>query len=441
MCKSAQLEKFTRSEIYENRPDLVIIEDKVYSASSFRWAHPGGALFVSIFGGRDATLAFQSYHMREFPVEKMRNYCVGSLAETEAVVRPDKEHLELSEKVTKHLKKRTFAPSFQRWKALALFTAALCFEGLFLVKPTTRTFLNSAVLGLLFAWIGLNIQHDANHGAMFKTGALNQICGLAQAWIGGSQIMWLQEHVVLHHLHTGDPSMDPDAQLAPAMRGHFDAPWYPWMMFQKFYLLLAEAGYGIVPLFMAFFEVAAWAHKFEKKYKLSDLAFYPWGLQSLGMHCLFYVRFFVLPFLRTSDDWPVTLAKVTTTIVAGGFYLAFFFFLSHNFDGVNFENGGQPDGSVAYETGFLRQQVNSSSNVAGRILCFFNGGLNYQIEHHLFPRIAHSHYPSIAPIVRDFIRSNNLATYTHFPTVLDNLLSVFSYLDKTGGRSSVTKVA
>ena len=67
-----------------------------------------------------------------------------------------------------------------------------------------RSWLGSAVLGLFFAWIGLNIQHDANHGAMFKNGGWNAVCGLAQHWIGGSQLMWLQEHVVLHHVHTGD---------------------------------------------------------------------------------------------------------------------------------------------------------------------------------------------------------------------------------------------
>ena len=52
----------------------------------------------------------------------------------------------------------------------------------------------------------------------------NSVWGLSQNWIGGSQVMWLQEHVVLHHMHTGDVHMDCDAQLHPAMRGHSRAP-------------------------------------------------------------------------------------------------------------------------------------------------------------------------------------------------------------------------
>ena len=62
-----------------------------------------------------------------------------------------------------------------------------------------------------------------NAGAMFKDGLKNMAWGLSQQWIGGSQVMWLQEHVVLHHMHTGDVHMDPDAQMAPAMRGTIPA--------------------------------------------------------------------------------------------------------------------------------------------------------------------------------------------------------------------------
>ena len=62
-----------------------------------------------------------------------------------------------------------------------------------------------------------------NAGAMFKDGLKNMAWGLSQQWIGGSQVMWLQEHVVLHHMHTGDVHMDPDAQMAPAMRGTISA--------------------------------------------------------------------------------------------------------------------------------------------------------------------------------------------------------------------------
>ena len=430
------LPTFTRREIEETRHDLVIIEDRVYDAARFRWAHPGGAIFVAMFGGRDGTLAFQSYHMREFPHGKMAEYLVGTLDVTEEPVAYDAAHLELSKKLAPVLARRggSFAPRAQVVKASCLMAAAVAVEAWMLWFE--RTWFMSALLGLCFALIGLNVQHDANHGAMFKDGRLNEAWGLAQNWIGGSQLMWLQEHVVLHHMHTGDVDMDPDAQLAPAMRGHSKAAWYPWMRFQQFYFLVLELGYGAVPMFMSFAEVLMWKHKFESKFALSALA-WRWGLQSTALHLLFYVRMLYLPYraaLAAGGGWGdvgTELAKVALTVGVAGGYLAFFFFLSHNFDGVQFVEGAGERGDCAYpeSSGFLKQQAASSSNVAGAKLCALNGGLNYQIEHHLFPRVAHSHYPHIAPIVRDFVLAKG-APYVHFDSVGANLASVFAYLSK-----------
>lgn len=418
-----ELRKYGRAEIAASRHDVLIIEDKIYDAARFRWEHPGGALFISMFGGRDATLAFQSYHMRPFPHKAMKEYLVGEL-DGEAVS-PDPELYELAKLVKPRFSHRGFAPPSQLIKAAVLFVAALALELACLVE---RTWGRSIALGLLFALIGLNIQHDANHGAMFGGSKWkNIVCGLAQGWIGGSQLMWLQEHVVLHHLHTCDVRMDPDAQMSPAMRAHARSPWYPWMIFQKGYLLLLELGYGTVPVFLALIELLCWRHKFDRRYEISHLAL-PWAPQSLALHLLFYFRFLVVPYVQGE------LRKVVATVTAGGFYLAFFFFLSHNFEGVNFVDGGQPDGSAKYVQGqgFLRQQVASSSNVGGPWLCFLNGGLNYQIEHHLFPRLAHSHYPKIAPVVQQYVLGK--VPYVHFDTVQENLRSVFNQLDYLGRR-------
>ena len=115
---------------------------------------------------------------------------------------------------------------------------------------------------------------------MFKDGLKNMAWGLSQQWIGGSQVMWLQEHVVLHHMHTGDVHMDPDAQMAPAMRGYSGSLYLPWMVLQHYYFLLLELGYWVVPNVGHFFEVLAWSHKFE--YPLSRLAPPSWSSSVSG---------------------------------------------------------------------------------------------------------------------------------------------------------------
>lgn len=402
--KDVRVKDMKRHEI---GPDCIIIEDRIYDASRYRWEHPGGPLFVSMFGGRDATLAFQSYHMREFPHENMKDYLVGFLKGD--IVSPDKEHSELS-KLIKPVVGKGCAPTSQLIKAAGIFFAALVVEVTCIYE---RTWARSIILGILFALIGLNIQHDANHGAT------RALFGLSQNWIGGSRVMWLQEHVVLHHLHTGDCEMDPDAQMSPVMRGHEQSPWYPWMAFQHFYLFLLELGYGVVPI-LGIVEIIAWKHKLEEKYKLSELA-KPWRLESILFHLLFYLRFGLIPYLQNE------LPKVVATLVAGGAYLAFFFFLSHNFDGVQFFDNSHPSGQ--FTGSFLRQQAASSSNVGGHSLCFVNGGLNYQIEHHLFPRVAHSFYPKISPIVKQYCEGKKVP-YTHFETIFDNLKGVFYHLQR-----------
>lgn len=408
MCRGVDLKAVcVDMERHDIGSDYFIIEDRVYDASQFRWKHPGGPLFVSMFGGRDATLAFQSYHMREFPHEMMKKYLVGFLKGR--TVSPDKEHAELS-KLIKSVVGKGSAPNSQLVKAACLFVAALVMEVMCFYD---RTWARSIILGILFALIGLNVQHDANHGAT------RALFGLSQNWIGGSRVMWLQEHVVLHHLHTGDYEMDPDAQMAPVMRGHEKSVWYPWMAFQHFYLFLLELCYGVVPV-LGILEIVAWKHKFEEKYKLSELA-KPWRLESIFFHCLFYVRFGVIPYLQNE------LPKVAATIIAGGAYLAFFFFLSHNFEGTQFFGNSHHSGQ--FTGSFLRQQAATSSDVGGPLLCFVNGGLNYQIEHHLFPRVAHSHYPKIAPVVKKFFAMKGIQ-YTHFESILANATSVFKHVKK-----------
>jgi fatty acid desaturase (delta-4 desaturase) len=87
--------------------------------------------------------------------------------------------------------------------------------------------------------------------------------------------------------------------------------------------------------------------------------------------------------------------------VVTGSYLTFFFLISHNYEGVHIQGdttrSSNKDGK---KNSFLYKQITSSSNVGGWWLLQLNGGLNYQIEHHLFPRMNHMHYPKIAPIVK-----------------------------------------
>merc|ERR1712000_47980 len=106
----------------------------------------------------------------------------------------------------------------------------------------------------------------------------------------------------------------------------------------------------------------------------------------------------------------------------GGMWLAFFFLLSHNFVGVRKEGV-----DYSAKTDFVQNQVETSSNVGGDLLIFTNGGLNIQIEHHMFPRVSHCHYGKMVPIVKSFCREKGFK-YVHFPTLWENVKSTYAHL-------------
>lgn len=155
----------------------------------------GGELFVSAFAGRDATEAFLSYHRREFPHARLATSMVGT-----AVARKgpdaDKDYLELCVLIEGILpRSRSFAPLSYFLKIAIIIVLAI---GLELYIHTTKSYVwyLTAMEGLLMASIGLNIQHDANHGAVSRNPKVNRALGLLQNYIGGSSLDWIHQHVV-----------------------------------------------------------------------------------------------------------------------------------------------------------------------------------------------------------------------------------------------------
>ncbi|XP_059080022.1 uncharacterized protein LOC131878140 [Tigriopus californicus] len=322
--------------------ESIRVEDKIYSAKALADLHPGGPLFVKSFAGRDASHAFLSYHRRQFPHSRVKE----ALEKVDPNVKVDPhaqdDFLELCERVDKVLPRmQSFAPWSYYLKASFIMGVALSLEFYMHYTSNYRWYI-SALCGWFFALIGLNIQHDANHGALSRRPWVNRFWGLSQNWIGGSTISWIHQHVVQHHIHTNEIKLDPDIE------GRFVVRLNPRKPVLKWHFLV-------------------------------------------------------------------------------GWYLSFFFTLSHNFDGVTQLDNTEPSKSLLYN------QVITSSNVAGEFLCFLNGGLNYQIEHHLLPRIHHGHYPKIAPVVKEFCQEKGIP-YQHFPTVTSNAWACAKHLFEMGSQ-------
>ena len=396
-------------------PEMIQVEDKIYSAKSIADMHPGGELFVKAFAGRDATEAFLSYHRREFPHSRMTDSLIGN-APSAKNANADTDYLELCRLVEQVLpRKKSFAPiSYYLKVAFILFTAV----GLETYIHATQRYVwyLTAPLGLLFALIGLNIQHDANHGAISRNPLINRVLGTTQNWIGGSALGWIHQHVVQHHTETNDVNHDPDLMGSDFLRLNPLKPLLKIQLGQHVYAFLLIALFGIDIIFETLNNTIQGFHKIPMSTMVKSNRIF-----EASTSLFFLLRWVVLPLYQ--QPLLSTMLNILPMFIVAGYYLAFFFIISHNFLGVHMF-----DKSSANSTdSFLWKQAASSSNVGGSILCFFNGGLNYQIEHHLFPRVQHSHYPTIAPIVREYCLSRGIP-YRHFPTIGDNFKSCVAHL-------------
>jgi fatty acid desaturase (delta-4 desaturase) len=414
----------TNNDVTNKKPvtiadDCIQVDDKVYSAKALAKDHPGGELFVRAFAGRDATEAFMSYHRKEFPHAKLESHVVGQ-APLKKKKGSDADFMELcglvEQVVPKH---KAFAPFHYYVKVFVILSCALGLEGYMHYTGNYRWYL-SAILGWFLALIGLNVQHDANHGAVSKNWVINRFFGFFQNWLGGSAVDWIHQHVVQHHVFTNDLHHDCDINGGAVIRLNPLKPLLKHQFAQGVYVFILIGFFGFTTIWASLMQVLEAKHftpysKMVGKY-LSVEVF---------TSALWIFRWFVIPFYHNFSF--NTFLHILPMYVVGGYYLAFFFILSHNFVGVHVF-----DQSTEKRTeSFLYKQVASSSNVGGALLAVFNGGLNYQIEHHLFPRMSHTHYATIAPVVRAYCEKKNIP-YKHFPTVWDNFKSTVSHLTSMG---------
>lgn len=397
--------------------NVIRIDGVFYDTQKLARVHPGGELFVLISNNQDGTALFNSSHRRAFPHDKYKAFQVPTAQIPAGKFDPAPTqkydvYFEICEKVKPLLKDGGYAPPYYFFKVAALILTLVGLEIYFLING--RTLWPSVIGGVVAGWIGLNVQHDANHGAVSKNPAVNRYLGLSQDLIGGSALGWMISHDTIHHVFCNDLDRDHDLAI-PLVRLSSKVQWQLMFVVQQLYLWFLEAMFGVVHIIYNGMVTLAGPNEDQKVF-----ASY-WQTHKI----LFLVNMarIALNFLLF-PNWN-TAIMLLAYHAAGGFYLAFFFVISHNFQGV------KKDGVDATKGCFVRNQVETSSNVGGWLLAQFNGGLNYQIEHHLFPRVHHSNYHYLAPVVRSVCQKHGIQ-YVHFPTLWDNVASTFAHLKDMG---------
>ena len=281
-------------------------------------------------------------------------------------------------------------------------------------------------LGLSMAAIGFNIQHDGGHKAYSNKGWINRIMASTMDLLGGSSYVWDHKHNTVHHTYSNITGHDDDIEvgflgrLSPhqkRLKFHRVQHWYLWAL------------YGLLPikwqLFDDYLNIARGRigqHKFSRP-KGPSLALF------IGGKALFYSLAFIIP-LFFHSFLTVVLFYVLASWV-NGITMAVVFQLAHVVEEAQFPMPDSATGKM--QTHWAVHQVETTVDFSRRnpVLCWFLGGLNFQVEHHLFPRICHIHYPRISRLVEKTCREFGVSYNAH-KSILSAIASHFRWLKRMG---------
>jgi linoleoyl-CoA desaturase len=125
------------------------------------------------------------------------------------------------------------------------------------------------------------------------------------------------------------------------------------------------------------------------------------------------------------------LIGYTLIVLVTGFIISIVFQLAHVVEDLNFPEPNPETKKIDNE--WAIHQIETTANFAtkSKLVSWYVGGLNFQVEHHLFPKISHIHYPQINQFVRETCEQFNL-NYIEFPTMLGAVKSHLSHLKQIG---------
>lgn len=270
----------------------------------------------------------------------------------------------------------------------------------------------SIVMGIGVAGIGLAIMHDANHGSVSGKKWINSLLGYSLNLIGGNALSWRIQHNVLHHSFTNIQGLDEDLEAGNILRFTPDEPWKKRHKNQHVYAWFLYS-------FMTFSWVLIKDFKRLKRYEDNGLlksqgVTYTSAFLTILVSKIAYVTYMlVLPIAVFGYSWPTVVAGFMLMHMIGGLMLAAIFQPAHILDDHEFVSSSVSEINDCYES----HQLRTTSNFAGgnKLLTWFAGGLNYQVEHHIFPSICHVHYPAISKIVKETAEEYGLP-YRSIPT-------------------------
>ncbi|MCG8574604.1 MAG: acyl-CoA desaturase [Flavobacteriales bacterium] len=286
---------------------------------------------------------------------------------------------------------------------LILYFSPLIILSTGLISSIWLLFLFYLISGIGMIGIGMGVMHDASHGAFSANKKLNKYLSLSLNFVGANAKIWHIQHVVLHHTYTNILDADDDINVPFLLRLSPQSKRYKIHRFQHIYAWIV---YGLTTLSWITIKDFSSFVRYKKMGLIKEKTSIE-IIKVISWKIIYYSFSLVLPilFLPIAPIW-IILAFLTMHFFVG-LFVATIFQLAHVVPSSEFPVSDE-HGKI--DNHWLIHQLNTTANFSpdSRIMSWFIGGLNYQIEHHLFPRISHVHYRDLSKIVQQTAKEFNI---------------------------------
>lgn len=340
-------------------------------------------------------------------------------------------HVELKNRISQYFQ-QTGKPSTGEskiyTKAIILMVAfALLYTHLVFFTPIAVWAIAECVLlGGVVATIGFNIMHDGAHGSFSKHKWVNIFAAFTLNILGGNSFMWDMKHNVIHHAYTNIDGVDDDIDIQPWMRMSSTQPKYAFHKYQHIYFWFLYAMLYVLWIFLLdyqkYFKKRIGIMPIKKMNMRDHVVF--WGFKILNLILFVGIPVYTIGF----TGW---LVGFLVFALVAGITISIVFQLAHTVEHTHFPMPHEETGRLDDE--WAIHQLKTTANFAPRskIISWLVGGLNFQVEHHLFPKISHIHYPAISKIVKQACSEFNVP-YIEYPKMWQAVASHVNFLKQMG---------
>jgi linoleoyl-CoA desaturase len=329
------------------------------------------------------------------------------------VEQPVDDQLALTQSVRPSSKELAIARRQLHLKALVIAVIAV---GSYWLLVVPQSSVLSKVLAAMVLVVALTasatcVFHDANHASFSTSRTVNRLAGFTGDILGASSWIWRFKHNNLHHGNTNVVGFDADIEQAPFARLTPDQQWHRWHRYQHLYMWVL---YGFLTLqwflisdFLDLKNHGVGDHRFPRPLRRRDLAMLAVGkIVHVGWAIalpLVYHRWWVVLTFYLAISWSV------------GLLLATMFQLAHCTELAEFPGDDVPRRGPDFVAHQLRTtvDVHCRTKLGGQVLHWVMGGLDFQVEHHLAPRLPHTVYPLVSERLGRACAEQDLIVQSH----------------------------